>query len=456
MSKRRRNSNRHQRVVSFFLLFALLAPLFLATSLMASEVSTPGDEEKRWQPVIATEQDSYFVFDMERGGVLFEKKSTVVSQSPMALNVMLALLALENLDFSRPITISEDVAALSSSENILAVQLTAGLKYSPEFLLYSVMLYDSRAAAKALAEGLADREETLVAQMNQRARSIGMDRTEFSVTSGGSTMRANSTLQDLGLLMMQALSNSSFKQIFQTKSVIVTENMPKPAFLENRMKNAWTYSNDLFTGSALAKDTYVYTTSYLAEGADYSICILQGSTYTPGASDYELINPALREAVSVAEIVFASFERTLLVSRGERYGTIVQQDGITVDLVYLDNVYVLRPTGDVDFEPELLPSVSSNIPLPVEQGEVLGQITFVMPDGSRYIAAVGSEQDIFSQNSLLERMLIATRDYSDILILVLILAAILLIVVVVKVLAWAIRTVILHQQSRRTHGRGRH
>ncbi len=477
--RRKRGIQQRASLLACLLLFAFLLPILSPiTSTQTSERQAkalayterrpsdlpitedpedPEEEAGSWQPSLETTEDLYYVFDLERGGVLFEKGSEEVRQSPQVLTVMLSLLVLENIDLSRPLLISDEVASLSTSENILAVQLSAGLRYSPEFLLYSVLLYDSKAATRALAEALAGQEQTLLERMNQRARSIGMENTSFLLSGQGTgaTIRANSTLQDLGLLMMQALSNTRFRQIYKTKQVIYTENMPRPAFLENRMKNAWAYSNDLFTGAMLAKDTFVYTTSYLAEGPDYSICILQGSTYTPNVSDYELLNPALREAVSVAELVFSSYERTLLVARGQRYGTIVQQDGITVELVYLDNVYTLRPSGQVDFEAELLPSVSANIPLPVEQGEVLGQVTFILPDGSRYMVAVGSPEDIFSQNTVLEQMLVAIRDYPEIVALAAMLAVILIVTVVVKVLVWALRTAILRRQTRRIHGRDR-
>ncbi len=437
--------------------FALAVTIsFFSPSLVLAAFSTPPlpsepNGRNSWQPEVTTEEEAYYVFELDRGNTLFEKEAQVLRQGPLSVNIMLAVQSLENLDNKIPVTISQGVADRSRSENILAIDLRAGEKYSPEFLLYSVLFYDSKASAQALMEALAENTETLATRMNDRARVLGMDQTNYVVTGDG--IRANSTLADLAVMMRQAMGIERFRNIMLAKSQIFLQDVPKAAMLENRMAYAWSFTNNRFYGALLAKDSYIYTTVYLSRGDDYSICILQSSSHNPNFPDPELIAMAVAEAVVVAEAVYAGYERTRLVARGEHCKDIVQQDGITVHLVYLDSVYFLKPLAG-DFQPTLQLSVSDTIPLPILADERLGQMTFTMPDNSRYVVNVGSNEDIFSQNTTLERLLTAMRDYSEIMTLVIVLGAVLLIIGLIKLVRQVVRLLILRRHDPGRHRRG--
>lgn len=419
------------------------------------ETGNQDDQPFVWQPPFEVEHDAYYVFDLERGGTLFEKNSRMKRQGPLAVNTMLALLALENLDNKIALTVSREIAERSKNENILNIELRAGSKYSPEFLLHSVLLYDSKAAARVLAEALAEDMAALADNMNRRARVLGMDNTEFMTTISGE-LSAYSNLADLARLMQQTVSMSTYNKIFQTKSDIYFQADQQPIYLENRMSYAWTWSNNLIKGSSLARAGLTYTIAYTASGPDYSIMVLQTSTAKSASTNSDLITSAVWEAFDIMEAVFEGYARTVLVTRGAHCTDIVQQDGITVTLVYLDTVYYIRPIGAADFEPALQLSVSEVLPLPIEEGERLGQMIFTLPDQSRYVVNVGSDRDILTHNTTLEKILSTAREYQQIVIIALILAALLIIVGIIKLVSIIIRRIVLSKQDRLRQWRDLH
>ena len=443
--------------LSFFNLLPLSAvraaeaaehPASYPDRLFAGE-TTPGENPSDWQLQMDIAQDACYVFDLERNGVLFEKNAGEQRRGPLAVNIMLSLLALENLDSSIPLTVSREISDLSSEENILALRFDAGTRYKPDYLLYALLLYDSGAAAKMLGEALYEDTEKLVESMNKRARAIGLDKTDY-FTRDGEKVEAYTSLSDLGRLMALAYSNKTFLDIFRTQSVTYVQDNTLPSILENRLHSAWTWSNDLIKGAVLAGDKSINTMAFQADGPDYSIIVLTASNRTPMIRNQDLINASIREVIDIIEAVFDYYEKSVLVRRGEHCKDIVQQDGITISLNYLDTAYYLRPQAAADYTPTLQLSVSDTITLPVIAGQRLGQMTFIMPDSTRYVVNVGSAKDIFSQNSTLDSMLSAIRDYPEVLRLASVLLVLLILIALIKTINYFVRRLILYRQERRS------
>lgn len=434
----------------------LILALVLALSLPLTEISAHYDEgtaagadENSWQLQMEIQQDACYVFDLERGSILFEKNAREERRGPLAVNLMLALLALENLDSQISLTVSQDAAELSQRENILAVTLEAGARVKPDYLLYALFLYDSKAAGRVLGEALYEDNEKLLESMNNRARGLGMDKTRY-YSSYKKSIDAYTSLSDIGRLITQAYANKKFAEIFQTQSLTYLQDGNMPSILENRLYSAWTWSNDRIKGGMLAGDSSVNSLAFSAEGEDYTIIVLSANPRSAMIRNQDMINQAIRESIDVIDAVFAYYEKAVLVRRGEHCKDIVQQDGITISLNYLDTAYYLRPQGRSDYRPSLQLSVSDTIPLPVIAGERLGQMIFTMPDSTRYAVNVGSSRDIYSRNSTLDGMMNAIRSYPQITHLVMILVLLFAVIFIYRLFNFFVkRILLLHQERRR-------
>lgn len=176
------------------------APLMLAVG----EVGTP----KVYSPYLLLVQ-------LEDGEVLLERGSETPIYPASLTKIMTALAAIEALpDLEREITLPESIF----SDIWAANASTAG--YQPEEtvraidLLYGVMLPSGADASLGLAEWIDGGEAAFVERMNWRAAMLGMDNTHFTNVCGLQDEAHQTTLKDLSLLLMEALKNQTFCELF--------------------------------------------------------------------------------------------------------------------------------------------------------------------------------------------------------------------------------------------------
>lgn len=122
---------------------------------------------------------SAIVTDYATGYVIYEKNADTPCvpasmTKVMALYVFLSGMDAHGLDFDSPVTISKNVAALSTDRGLSNVRLAEGAEYSVDSLISAVCTVSACAATVALAEAMAGSEEAFVAQMNECAERLGL------------------------------------------------------------------------------------------------------------------------------------------------------------------------------------------------------------------------------------------------------------------------------------------
>lgn len=83
-------------------------------------------------------------------------------------------------------------------------------------LLYGAMLPSGAECCIALADHIAGSERDFVKLMNQKAEAIGMNNTHFENATGLHDENHYTTVEDLAVLLMNALRNDTFRKIFTT------------------------------------------------------------------------------------------------------------------------------------------------------------------------------------------------------------------------------------------------
>ncbi|QVK19404.1 D-alanyl-D-alanine carboxypeptidase [Mycoplasmatota bacterium] len=139
--------------------------------------------------------------------------------------IMTAILALENANLSDEVTISEEAANQPPS----SINLTPGDKLTLEDLLYGLILRSGNDAAYAIAEYVAGNVDDFVRLMNDKAKALGMNDTNFSNPSGLPDPRENiSTASDVAKLLRYAMENPEFRKIAGTKIYETTSALGIP------------------------------------------------------------------------------------------------------------------------------------------------------------------------------------------------------------------------------------
>lgn len=197
---------RHSSVYIIRILFILIVTIHLLcpqVSIDATELSECDLNAK-----------SAILMDADSKRVLYEKDA--YRQLPMAstTKIMTCLLALEKADMKDVVEFSQNAVSMPK------VHLGArkGTKFYMEDMLYSLMLESHNDTAVAIAESIAGDTLSFANMMNQRAKEIGTQNTNFVTPNGLDAEQHYSTAYDMALIASEAIKNKDFVKIINTSS----------------------------------------------------------------------------------------------------------------------------------------------------------------------------------------------------------------------------------------------
>ncbi len=177
----------------FFISFAREKVMVFCCGLSFFLLALPG-----W---LLSARHASFVFDAESGAVIHEVNADAV-RHPASLTKMMTLYLLFSaldegrINFATRLPVSADAARRPPSK--------LGLRSGEEIdVLNAVMALVTKSAndvATVVAESLAGSEDDFVAQMNSRARELGLKKTNFSNASGLPDIRQTTTARDMAEL----------------------------------------------------------------------------------------------------------------------------------------------------------------------------------------------------------------------------------------------------------------
>ncbi len=449
-----KSTNKRSKILSFILATLLFFASFLLVFLFndsSTHAANVNDEASEWRLRMNTTFDSYVVSSNERNTKLYLKNEEELRNDPLALNTLISLLTIENNDLDDFITISSEIAQVAQEENLSNIVLNSGERYSVEYLLYAVIFYDSSAAMTALAENLSSNAGEFVEMLNSRMRSLGMiNSTAYLDDDRNAYVETNSL--ELNLLMRAVNNSTAYRGYFSSRDSLYIPSMGNAMSLRNRMSSTWSlfpFERNVLGATMAQNDEYV-TTAYQISSDDFTIYIIQSYENTPEV-EFNIADNTLRQAIieadSISENIFSNYELINLVSSGDNFRTVIINENVDVDLVYLNNVTYLKPVQIENVNPVMTMQIDDNITLPILVGEKLGQINFQMPNGEIYVASLGSSSDIYSDNSRIENILSTIADNENIVNMILILLIIVLIFIVIEIIILIVRHFIIRRNT---------
>lgn len=155
---------------------------------------------------------SAVLMDRDSGRVLWKKNEHRRRPIASTTKIMTALLALERGAEGERVKVSGAAAATEGS----SIWLEKGEKKELGELIYGLMLCSGNDAAAAIAEHIGGSEKKFVALMNERARALGAENTNYANPHGLPAKNHYSTAYDLALITCEALKNERFREIIST------------------------------------------------------------------------------------------------------------------------------------------------------------------------------------------------------------------------------------------------
>ncbi len=184
-------------------------------------------------PVRADELKVYaraaLLMDASNGRILYEENG--YEKLPMAstTKIMTCILALEYIKehettvWEEPVEVSEHAVSMPK----VKLGMQKGDRFLLEDLLYSLMLESHNDTAVAIAEYIDGSAEAFAQRMNEKARSLGCQDTNF-ITPNGLDAEADgkiheTTAADLARIASYALQNEEFRKIIGTRAYTFPE-----------------------------------------------------------------------------------------------------------------------------------------------------------------------------------------------------------------------------------------
>lgn len=155
---------------------------------------------------------AWTVFDLDSGRVVAQKDPHGRYRPASVIKVLLALVALRDLDYHAVIPVSERAAGMEGS----AVGIGATGRYTTEDLLHGLLLASGNDAAQALAEALGG-DQVALRKVNELAAQIGTVDTRVGSVTGLDAAGQMTSATDLARIYRYAWTNPTFARIVNTE-----------------------------------------------------------------------------------------------------------------------------------------------------------------------------------------------------------------------------------------------
>ncbi len=346
------------------LLCAFFALIFTVTSVGVPSFAAPSMN-------IETDAKSVILIEAETGTVLYEKDADMALPPASVTKVMTMLLVMEALDSGKislndMVSVSENAANMGGSQ----VFLEAGEQMSVHEMLKCVVVASANDACVALAEHIAGSEESFVAQMNARARELGMEHTNFENTNGLDDTTKNHVISARDIAIMSAELIVNHPKILEYSSIWM-DSIRNGAFgltNTNRLIRFYSGANGLKTGST-SKAKFCISASAKRNGMQL-ICVVMG------ASTRDTRNETAKKLFDLgfANYAYEEFDTSFLT---EIPLTGAMESALPLSVGDFKTVLEKQYAGKVQSTVSLPESVAA----PVKSGDTLGTITYTV-DGN--------------------------------------------------------------------------
>lgn len=300
-----------KKIFFFIVLIIFLLPLICFADeysysddieeLEFSEVSTSSQEEP------STNSKHIVVIDRKTLSVLYEKSSNEKTAMASTTKIMTCILALENSNLNKIVTISKKAASVHGS----TLGIKENMQLSMQDLIYGLMLRSGNDCAIAIAEEISGSVENFAILMNKKAKELNLENTNFVTPHGLDDPNHYTTAYELALLTNYALKNETFKNIVSCKNYTFNfDGYPKSITNTNELLGNLSGVYGVKTGFTFDAGRCLVS-SCKRDNLDIIVVVLGANTKKIRTQDsYNLINYIFNnfQYVNVSKSIKESFE----------------------------------------------------------------------------------------------------------------------------------------------------
>ena len=281
---------------------------------------------------------SFILYDANSGAILLGKDYDVQKEPASMTKVMTVLLAMERLDQSEMVTITEEMAEAMDAitPDYVKLGLQEGEVISVKDLVYSAVLKSANDASLVLGMYMAGTEAQFCELMNAKASEIGCTNTHFSSAFGLSTPDNVTTPYDMALILNEAVNNTSYTEIAKTLNYTIDATNKYSS--ERELNNG----NKFVSTTTYGYEPYIGGKTGFTNTAGYTICAAaKRNNRTLIGCIFNADDPDIRygDLISLFEFGFSTFA-TVEITDSE-FAPLIEEANLQIaDLLSDTNLFV--------------------------------------------------------------------------------------------------------------------
>lgn len=312
-----------------------LTKVIIFTCIIASLNTTTTKAE----PVL--EAQGVVLIDAKTNQILYSKNSDKQFEPASTTKVMTALVVLDKTKLDDKVLIGENPPLTEGT--IIGIQ--KGETYTVRELLLGLLLESGNDCANALAEHVSGSIDKFSILMNEKAKSIGANNTNFTNPSGLEDKKHLTTAYDLALIMKAALNNKDYVEISKTpnyfyKSHPNSDGTEKWATNRNHPLNpesAYYYKPVIAGKTGYTPDANHTYTAAAEKGDQVLIAAFLN------AKDK---NNQFKNVGELFEYGFSNFETIPIIKKDDIVETIEVTDNLSIPLLATKDVFYTKRKDD--------------------------------------------------------------------------------------------------------------
>ena len=311
---------------------------------------------------------SAILMDASTGKILYEKNCHEKLPPASVTKVMTMLLICEALESGKikeddEVQISENAASMGGSQ----IFLEQGEIQKVDTLLKAIAVASANDACVAMAEYLGGSVEEFVALMNNKAKLLGMNDTNFVNTNGLPVDNHYTSAYDIALMSKELLSHKKISKYLTTwmDEVVVGKKQAKIG-ISNTNKLVKHYE-----GTTGVKTGFTQQAKYCLSSS-----AMKNNTHLIAVTLCAETSPIrFKDATSLLNYGFANYESVKICGANDKVATVKLEKGEKekVDLVAKEDLSVLIKKGDKkDFQKKV--EIKPDLKLPIKKNTQLGVV----------------------------------------------------------------------------------
>jgi D-alanyl-D-alanine carboxypeptidase (penicillin-binding protein 5/6) len=374
-----------KRWLSVLFVLALAAPLF------AQEEGT-GEAKGAQVDTTGKGYTAAYVIEPTTHRVLFEENANVPLPTASMAKMMTLLIAMQDIQSGR-LHLNDQVITSARAAKMGGSQIYAkeGQSFDVQTLLAATMIQSANDAAEMLAEKIGGSAEAFADMMNQKAKELGLNQSQFYdphglPNSANPQQIDKMSAHDLAILGIEVMKYPLMRQYAKTATFpftngTFTSGLTNPNHLINPHKvNYWPEATGIKTGYS-GPAGYCITASAHRGDMDV-ICVVMGAK-TPNGP-----NSSFGIAQRLMSSAFAQYSMMPVLKKGARVGQASVSAGAekSVPAVASQDVKALLKRGE---EGQVKVAFAGGaVAAPVRAGQPVGSVVVNFPGGQQRVPAV--------------------------------------------------------------------